>query len=349
MKNRLFSGIAFTVFGGASCVMSLLCLPQTLTHVEAASAQGLLHGAWTPQFEKNLGDALPAEAFSRDLWGRLEYAAFGQGRRGVVAGRDGWLFTAEEFSCPPHAGKNFDDNMDFVQTVARRFARDSIRLAVILVPEKARVYPDKLDRAALPPCRAGLYAAARDAFGRSNIPVTDLLPLMRASPLHENLYLRADTHWSPEGARLAAGAVRDLLWPLGLPAAHFSTKPSGLRSRAGDLARYLPGVNVPEDVFTGYATGTEVAGATDNLFGDDAPPVTLVGTSYSAIPAWNFDGFLKEALKTDILNAADEGKGPFVVMDGYLQDDSWRTAPPRLVLWEIPERFLLLPHGVSAD
>ena len=76
--------------------------------------------------------------------------------------------------------------------------------------------------------------------------------------------------------------------------------------------------------------------------------MTLVGTSYSANTNWNFEGFLKEYLETDVLNMADQGLGPLVVMDKYLENDAWKNSPPRLVIWEMPERYLLMPHGVSA-
>ena len=45
---------------------------------------------------------------------------------------------------------------------------------------------------------------------------------------------------------------------------------------------------------------------------------------------------------------ADQGLGPLVVMDKYLENDAWKNSPPRLVIWEMPERYLLMPHGVSA-
>jgi alginate O-acetyltransferase complex protein AlgJ len=96
----------------------------------------------------------------------------------------------------------------------------------------------------------------------------------------------------------------------------------------------------------------ETGGSTDNdpgnaLFGDQSFPVALVGTSYSANPQWNFEGFLKEALQTDILNAADEGRGPFETMKDYLEDDSFATNPPDLIVWEIPERYLSVSYELA--
>jgi alginate O-acetyltransferase complex protein AlgJ len=76
------------------------------------------------------------------------------------------------------------------------------------------------------------------------------------------------------------------------------------------------------------------------LFGESTIPVTLVGTSYSANPLWNFEGALKEALGADVLNVANQGEGPVVPMRDYLTGAEFRDAPPDLVIWEIPERFI---------
>ena len=76
------------------------------------------------------------------------------------------------------------------------------------------------------------------------------------------------------------------------------------------------------------------------LLGGDAPAVTLVGTSYSANARWGFESQLKATLGTDVINAAQEGKGPMIPMREYLKSAAYRNAPPKLVLWEIPERFL---------
>jgi alginate O-acetyltransferase complex protein AlgJ len=81
----------------------------------------------------------------------------------------------------------------------------------------------------------------------------------------------------------------------------------------------------------------------------DAPkPVQVAdaGTSLTdGVRLYNANGsfgeFLKEVLRMDLLNVAGEGQGPFMVMDKYLRDAAWRNNPPDLLVWEIPERYLL--------
>jgi len=84
-----------------------------------------------------------------------------------------------------------------------------------------------------------------------------------------------------------------------------------------------------------------------DLFGDDNPPITLVGTSYSANKLWGFDQYLKEIFQSDILNAADEGQGPFQTMETYLNNDAFQNNPPQLLIWEIPERYISVNYNLS--
>ena len=259
------------------------------------------------------------QAFSRNFWGQTEFAVFHQGRKGVIIGENGWLFTAEEFSCP----QNLDKNFDYIDSVKNGFEKRRIKLIIVLIPEKARVL--KRD---LPACRKNIYSEALSRY--KNIS-TDLLPLM-----NENDFLKTDTHWTPNGARVAAGEVEKIAHGIKLPHAKFVTATGPDAARAGDLTRYVPGVAMT-DRFKTFTTEQQNA----NLLGNaPVPHVVLVGTSYSAMRQWNFDGFLKQALQADVLNMSDEGQGPFSVMKKYLDSAAFKAAPPRLVVWEIPERYL---------
>ena len=66
----------------------------------------------------------------------------------------------------------------------------------------------------------------------------------------------------------------------------------------------------------------------------------LIGSSYSANSLWNFTGALQEALSREVVNFASEGKGPVLPMLDYLMSEDFTGKPPRLVIWEFPERYL---------
>ena len=77
------------------------------------------------------------------------------------------------------------------------------------------------------------------------------------------------------------------------------------------------------------------------LFGDAAVSVTLTGTSYSL--RGNFHGFLQQALSAKVLNAAKDGGGLLQATTAYLTDDAFKSAKPKILVWEVPERFLYSP------
>lgn len=295
---------------------------------------GLMNGSWVAGFEKKLNENLTFSDAVRSVWGRAEFATFGQGRKGVIVGRDGWLFTDEEFSCPRGADGNIAGNLDFIKNTHNFFARQKIPLIIALIPAKADFHAEYVDLP-LPPCRAGLYERALKFFNQQGINAA------RGA----GVFLKTDTHWSPDGAQAAAQAIASTKDLPTLPRTAFKTeKSSAADLHTGDLLRYLPGVetaSIHPEPMTSYET--RPLSQSSDLFGDAAPPVTLIGTSYSANPKWNFEGFLKQALSSDVLNLADEGKGPFTVMQSYMdKPDQFVNNPPKLIVWEIPVRYLPL-------
>jgi alginate O-acetyltransferase complex protein AlgJ len=80
----------------------------------------------------------------------------------------------------------------------------------------------------------------------------------------------------------------------------------------------------------------------DDLFAEEQPlSQVLIGTSYSANEKWNFAGALKQYTGRDLLNLAEAGKGPFIPMRQWLQNDGDKQPGLQRVLWEIPVRYLL--------
>ncbi len=355
MKNHFYkkdflSGIFFIFFTGITFAIGLFYLQQTLSNIETPTTKNLLRGKWPLQFETSFRETLPINTANRGLWGRAEYALFHQGRKGVIIGTKEWLFTNEEFSCPRHAAKNLADNLAFIENTRKILTKKNTHLAIVLIPAKSRVLTENFNINNLPPCRKNLYTDIRSSLIKKDIAVTELLSVMQSSSSQKSLYLKTDTHWSPTGAQLSAQVTSKLIHTkfknLGLHIDHFSSQAKDVKTIKGDLTVYMPGISFPSELFTSYISNVSTTETTQDLFRNAVPLVTLVGTSYSANPDWNFEGFLKESLKTDIINMADQGLGPLVVMDKYLQDSTWKKSPPRLIIWEIPERYLLMPHGI---
>ncbi|EVT89068.1 hypothetical protein Z046_00225 [Pseudomonas aeruginosa VRFPA09] len=63
----------------------------------------------------------------------------------MVIGKDGWLFTDEEFK-PAPSGQQLEDNWALVRGVQRELNRRGVKLVLAVIPAKARLYPEHIGR-----------------------------------------------------------------------------------------------------------------------------------------------------------------------------------------------------------
>lgn len=350
MKKLLFPAVFMMMFLVMSFVMAAFYFGGALSKTESPTFESVWKGTWSPVFEKNLNESLPVFEPSRNFWGKTEYDLFGEGRSGVVVGAQGWLFTDEEFSCLPKHQDNTKENLDYIHKVSKIFEEKSVKLYVAVIPAKARIYEDLIGDYKIPSCRQSLYADIITDLKGENIPVVSMVDAFKADQNKDSLFLKTDTHWTTTGAKSAAGLIAAAVDASLITHKNFISAEGKAAEHKGDLLRYLPGVQndiIRPDTLAAFETQEEKAegggaeqDAAASLFGEDVPPVTLVGTSYSANQAWHFQGFLQDALDADILNMADEGQGPFTVMEKYLEGDALKNSPPKVVIWEIPERYV---------
>lgn len=311
-------------------------------------------GKLAKAFESHYDARFPGRTLGTNVWAAIDYVLFNEGRPGVVVGTQGWLYTDEEFKTYAGADATVTTHLALIPWVRDELARQGTELVVALVPSKARIYPEFLDERRPAALHDGLYARAHAALRTAGIAAPDLARALEAckrqQPPGENVFLRTDTHWTPAGARCAAQAVRATTGTAG-GGQHYRTQTTATEEHRGDLLRYLPLdpyfadlLPPPEPIelrqTERLADAAGPAGG-DALLGDDAAPeVVLVGTSYSADARWNLTGALQEALQQDVVNYAALGKGPFVPMLDYLLNSASLPSAPRLLIWEIPERYL---------
>jgi alginate O-acetyltransferase complex protein AlgJ len=183
-------------------------------------------------------------------------------------------------------------------------------------------------------------------------------PMLKAKLDGEQVFLRTDTHWTPEGAQIAAETLAKTIaekTPLSGEPQRFVTEPAEKVTHKGDLRLFLP----LDPLFENLMPKTEplqkrnTVVAQDQPAGDDAlfanteVPVALIGTSYSANPNWNFVGALKQALNSDVVNYAEDGHGPILPMLSYLKSDAFKNSPPQVLIWEFPERYLPVNNEIG--
>ena len=164
---------------------------------------------------------------------------------------------------------------------------------------------------------------------------------------------------TPLGAEVAAQTVAEAVSRQKLLQAEpqaYVTDAGSSAPYKGDLTNFLPLdplfselLPAPDNLqkrTTRPAAGNADSG--DALFADSQIPVALVGTSYSANPHWNFLGALQQALRSDVVNYAEDGHGPLLPMLKYLQTDAFKTSAPQVLVWEFPERYLPMKNDLSA-
>jgi len=345
------------LFAALVLIVSLVALARAWSF-SPTPEENVLTGKLAHAFESHYDEVFPARQFGVSLWAAIDYAVFGEGRPGVVLGKQNWLYTDEEFKLDNDPQQQIEKNLALIDWVHKELARRNIALLVAVVPAKARVYAEYLDRRQPPELHHALYARAQAALRADDIPSVDLLAPLTAGKTRQPTYLRTDTHWTPFGAGLAAQAIATTARALKLGGGNseFRTVDVGEQTHRGDLFSFLPldpyfdSLLPPPDEVAQVKTESVSAGGADTGLLDDAAAarVALVGTSYSAEPLWNFPGALKQALHEDVMNYARNGVGPFAPMLDYLQSGDLRASPPKLVIWELPERYLLARQTLDA-
>lgn len=300
-----------------------------------------LRGALTAKLDSVYRQSLPHRELSIGMIGAMRYLALGEGRKGVVTGRDGWLYTAEEVRSPP---VTLAQPLDRIAVVRDRLASAGARLVIIPVPGKLDVHVAHSD----PETAVGitqLYDRFLAGLAQRGVGVLDARAVLREEAAQRPAFFRTDTHWTPAAAKAVARALgaSGLVTP---GSTSFAVASVAVDRFTGDLVSFVtddqlaPLVGLMPETATPYIVEAQGDAGADIFAGVAAGATLLIGTSYSADPAWSFAEALKLALHQDVLNLAVEGQGPVRPMLDYLASTEFRDAPPALVIWEFPVRYL---------
>ena len=286
---------------------------------------------------------LPADAALREAGGVLRWNLFGSAGAAVRPGCAGWLFLTEELRPWPGGDADLAARAAGVLRVAARLRGLGVRLVVAVSPDKALVEAGRLCGAPYSAQSSGRLARFTGLLAAGGVAAVDLLTPLRAG----DTYLRSDSHWTPEGAGLAARAIAAAVGDAGL------ARTEGIRTgvgepspRAGDLLRLMSLEQAPARLRPASdlvrMAETVVPAAEGGLL-DDTPAVqvVLLGSSFSV--NGDFDGQLQQALGARVANFAKAGGGASGSAMAYFASPAWRESRPRVVVWEILGRGLTQP------
>jgi alginate O-acetyltransferase complex protein AlgJ len=167
-------------------------------------------------------------------------------------------------------------------------------------------------------------------------------------------FLRTDTHWSEQGAEAAAKTVVQKIKILEVTPSPVQITRLDHRTqeiRAGDLVKLagidwlpqrlqpLPELAQHSNFKAGPIKSKLQPKRSDDLFGDEnLPNIALIGTSFSRQS--QFPSYLEMQLNTKIGNFALDGGDFSGSAKAYFSSPSFLDTPPKLIIWEIPERVI---------
>ncbi len=194
-------------------------------------------GSWNPSVLNDSADWLADHFALRQqlvtLWGQLNAGLLGSSpEEQVIAGRGGWLYYAP--TLPDYCGQALSD--EALSAAAARLAAiqaeaegRGARFLLVVAPNKNSLWGDAMPDAYPKNHEAGNWEKLRPLLDAEGVAYVDLFAL----PLP---YYRTDTHWTAEGAAMAADAV---LEALGRPGVYADGPFVRGDARPGDLYEML--------------------------------------------------------------------------------------------------------------
>ena len=351
--TKLAAPVAF--FGYA--VFANIALVQA--DVDGPGLDDFVQGGFTKDVDTLYRANLPHREVAVSWVGAARYVLLNEGRKGVVAGEKGWLFTSEEYRAQDADALGLDTTVDWMVSVQAALAEMGSDLVIVPVPAKLDIDQAYAGDLAQAQAVAETYDRFMTELAAKGVTVVDTRPALVGQ---SGMFFPTDTHWTSTGAATVAAQVA-ASGAIDLGTDTFIRTDLERVDFVGDLVSFVTSddlgqvVGLKSETVTPYrAEIGEQTGQID-LFGNDGPaPLVLVGTSYSANPNWSFVEALKLNLRHDVLNYAEQGQGPVAPMHAYMASLDPVDAPP-VVIWEFPVRYLsdpslldsLAPHEGDAN
>jgi len=280
----------------------------------------------------------------------------------ALTGHSGWLYYRPDVDfliqpwpvAPGPGAPDAGDPPAAITAYRDALAVRGIALLVVPVPGKASAYPDRLSRRSLDG-RGPVHAHAQrlmDQLREAGVAYVDLYAAYaqaRARNDETALYLAQDTHWSPEGMRLAAQAVAERIRAEGW--APDGDGSYGQReivdNRTGDVLRMAGSDAIfrrfgPEQVVCSQV----IDPATGEPSKDDPDsPVLVLGDSFLRIyerdapGSAGFVAHLARELRRPVASLMSDG-GASTVVRRELQRKPGLLRNTRVLVWEFAERDL---------
>lgn len=276
--------------------------------------------------------------------------------RKLIAGDDGWIFRTGN-DLQTHMSIN-DAAIKMIVDWQQKLKEKGIDFVMLYVPTRGMIHADHIS------------AEDKKQYGFTNVEgvwkdYADTIEKMRDAginvidvprpPQGAAFFYKRDHHWNAAGAKASADAVAAYVKKMPVYETLAKTEFTTVKKEPYDFygttdkvfSKVCNTKQPPERIDIFMTERKQGTGGEADLFGDVAEPeVVLMGTSNSTWePSFsNFEGFLKEALSTDILNMAVSGGGIDTAMIKYLNSDHKKEHKAKLIVWEVPGYYNLNKH-----
>ncbi|MEW6238494.1 MAG: hypothetical protein AB1656_24170 [Candidatus Omnitrophota bacterium] len=317
-------------------------------------------------FEKNLERSSWFSQKLQPVMRWLQYEILKDAGDKALMGRDGWFFykpsvqfLIEWWPMPKTAFTNLiaktalaeaENPVPAILHFRDQLAARGIQLLVMPAPSKASIYPNKLVSRAVDEERPVYIHAKKvmEELQKSGVDVLDLFDVFAKTPPPpgEEYYLAQDTHWSPQGTKLAAhAAARRILergW-LDKGTTAYELKPAPVR-RHGDVLRMMDLPQAARDYVQEDLHCEQVVQNGGELFHNDSQSeILVIGDSFLRIyeldepKSAGFIAHLSRELQRPVASIVNDG-GASTLVRQELARKSSLLANKKALLWEFVDR-----------
>ena len=312
-------------------------------------------------YEKELEEASKVAGWLRPVHRQLRWWVIRDLGDKAVAGSDGWAYygpnieyLGQRYFGDLKSSKAADHPADTIADFARQLAARNIRLLVVPIPTKPAIAPEQLRRGLAPSLALSVHSRRfMDELRGRGIEVLDLYaPFVRERVEHPDrrLYLMADTHWTGDGARFAAGLlaarVREMLGPTPFAPKRSYRRETVTVARRPDIPRmsrlpYEASAFPPENTLAYRVLDEDGQPYADS---DDAQ-ILLLGDSFSRMyqtdepEAAGWIANLAYELGTPLTTIVNDGGASTLVRQELARSPELLKGK-RLVIWSFVERDL---------
>lgn len=351
-------------------ILPLSQLVKEILYQEPIIELGIFKGVPTEEkvrsYEKTIEDNSLVLQKARQ-WFQVPLSYLGNhGNNKVVIGHNGWLFyriSVDHINKPSFSFYREFDPLSAIVAFHQTLKEQDVDLILLPIPGKSTIYPEYLSKRyslsygpAVNPHIGEFFQKLAD----EGVKIIDPTELLWKEKLKTDklLYLEQDTHWSPEGMKLVAKYLSDVIlserWTEDVPKKSYRLETVDV-TRYGDLYDML---NFPKN-FTYFSPRTiKIEKVIDSKTGepcksDRNSPIVLLGDSFTNIfsrqeMGWGENAGLSEHLAYNLNSPIDV----IALNDGGATGSREQLARrpnalvgKKLVIWQFPTRDLTNPES----